>query len=144
MGSMIGAPAPRNSKLAGGTGYSGVMSMMHYLNAVQSTFLDWANEYRGKTQKYQPESIPTISNLDNLMDRLLEENCSGNVADERIIAQYGNLTGAVIALIMVLAIMISWKLMAPLNLKGTAIGVRIVTACFNFGRSRQCNIGWGV
>jgi hypothetical protein len=40
--------------------------------------------------KYQLGSMPTIENLDDLMDRLLEESRAHNVANERAVALYGN------------------------------------------------------
>jgi hypothetical protein len=66
------------------------MSMLHYLNVVQATFPNWADKYQGKMRKYQLGSMPTIANLDDLMDRLLEESRAHNVASERAIALYGN------------------------------------------------------
>jgi hypothetical protein len=41
-------------------------------------------------RKYQLGSMPTIVNLDDLMDRLLEESRAHNVASERAVALYGN------------------------------------------------------
>jgi hypothetical protein len=79
-----------NSKLSGaGLDVPPVMSMLHYLNAVQATFPTWADKYRGKMRKYQLGSMPTISNLDDLMDRLLEESRAQTVANDRSIALYG-------------------------------------------------------
>ena len=80
-----------NSKLLGaGLDVPPVMSMLHYLNAVQATFPNWADKYRGKMRKYQVGSMPTIANLDDLMDRLLEESRAQTVANNRSIALYGN------------------------------------------------------